>query len=93
MTPEDAFAKGAFADVLHLGDVLEHLTDIDRELPGSSRSRTEVSFAQGPRSEREPLHPDGAAEPVPEPSPEGEMPLHVLLATVDGQWALFRPSV
>ena len=93
-TNEDALEKGAAADVLHLGDVLEHLTDIDRELPRilSLLKPGGLLLAQGP------LEANGnlftwtmrMSRAWKRGAPIEMPPYHVLLATVEGQWALFR---
>jgi SAM-dependent methyltransferase len=94
LTNAEAFQKGAVADVLHLGDVLEHLTDIDRELPRilSLLKRGGLLLAQGP------LEANGnlftwmlrMTRTLKRRAPVSMPPYHVLLATVAGQWALFR---
>ena len=94
LTVEGALGKGAFADVLHLGDVLEHLTDLDREMPRilSLIKPGGLLLAQGP------LEANGnlftwmlrLARSL-RGRPSIEMPpYHVILATMEGQWALFR---
>jgi len=93
-TVEEAFDEGPVADVLHLGDVVEHLTDIDREMPRilSLLKPSGLLLAQGPLEANanlftwtlriaRVLRRRGAIETP---------PYHVLLATVEGQWALFR---
>jgi len=93
-TVEQALGEGRVADVLHLGDVLEHLTDLELELPRSLSLLKPggILLAQGP------LEANGnlflwtlrlarwlkTAKPVEMP------PYHVTLATREGQWALFR---
>ena len=94
LTVEGALAKGACADVLHLGDVLEHLTDLDRELPRilSLIKPGGLLLAQGP------LEANGnlftwtlrLARSMRGRPPIEMPPYHVVLATVEGQWALFR---
>lgn len=94
---EDALEKGISADVLHLGDVLEHLTHLDRDMPRilSLLRPGGLLLAQGPleangnlftwmlRLARS-LKGRGALKMA-------EMaPYHVLLATAEGQWELFR---
>jgi len=94
LTVEGALENGACADVLHLGDVLEHLTDLDREMPRilSLIKPGGLLLAQGP------LEANGnlftwtlrLARSM-RGRPAIEMPpYHVVLATVEGQWALFR---
>ena len=94
LTNEEALAKGAVADVLHLGDVLEHLTDIERELPRilSLLKRGGLLLAQGP------LEANGnlftwtlrMGRALKRRAPVEMPPYHVLLATAEGQWALLR---
>ena len=92
--PAFLFEGGAFpADVLHLGDVIEHLTDLDRQLPEILRlvKPGGVLLAQGPL-EANPnlfmfalrLRRQGRRKRT-----EGA-PYHVLFATARGQRALFR---
>lgn len=94
---EDALEHGFCADVLHLGDVLEHLTDLDREMPRilSLLRQGGLLLAQGP------LEANGnlftwtlrLARSLKgrRTLKMAEMaPYHVLLATAEGQWALFR---
>jgi len=96
-TVEDALGqleRGPLADVLHLGDVLEHLTDLDREMPCilSLLRRGGLFLAQGP------LEANGnlftwtlrMARALKRRRPVEMPPYHVVLATVEGQWALFR---
>jgi SAM-dependent methyltransferase len=100
LTVEDALDKlerlerGSLADVLHVGDVLEHLTDLDREMPRilSLLRRGGLLLAQGP------LEANGnlftwtlrLARSLRGHRPIEMPPYHVVLATVEGQWALFR---
>lgn len=81
------------ADVLHLGDVIEHLTAIDEEMPAILEliAPDGVLMAQGPlesnanlftlvlRISRRMTQPEASAMP----------PYHVSLATADGQRRLF----
>jgi SAM-dependent methyltransferase len=50
LTVGGAFEKRSCADVLHMGDVLEHLTDLDREMPRilSLNKPGGLLLAQGP---------------------------------------------
>ena len=94
LTVEEALGRGAFADVLHLGDVLEHLTDLDREMPRilSLLKRGGLLLAQGP------LEANGnlftwtlrLARSLRGRRSIEMPPYHVVLATVEGQWTLFR---
>lgn len=94
LTAEDALERGSFADVLHLGDVLEHLTDIEREFPRvlSLLKPGGLLLAQGP------LEANGnlftwtlrVARALKRRPPVEMPPYHVILATLEGQRALFR---
>jgi len=93
-TGADALERGPQADVLHLGDVLEHLTDLDREMPRilSLIKPGGLLLAQGP------LEANGnlftwtlrLARSLRARPPIEMPPYHVVLATLEGQWALFR---
>ena len=90
----DALAMEPPADVLHLGDVIEHLTDPDTELPRILRLIKPGGFliAQGPLEANASLFTNllkltRRARGV----TTSEMaPYHVMLATADGQRAFFR---
>jgi SAM-dependent methyltransferase len=94
LTVEEARRRRGFADVLHLGDVLEHLTDVEREMPLilSLLKPGGLLLAQGP------LEANGnlftwtlrAARAVRGSRIVEASPYHTILATVEGQWALFR---
>jgi SAM-dependent methyltransferase len=94
LTVEGARDEGELADVLHLGDVLEHLTDIEREMPRilSLLKPGGLLLAQGP------LEANGnlftwtlrLARAWKRRAPVEMPPYHVVLATVEGQRALFR---
>jgi SAM-dependent methyltransferase len=87
-------ANGPPADVLHLGDVVEHLTALDRQMPQILRliKPGGLLLAQGPLEANPTLFALalrlGRAAAV---SRRTEMaPYHVLLATATGQRQLFR---
>jgi SAM-dependent methyltransferase len=94
MPVEDAVRRGLLADVVHLGDVLEHLTDPDREMPRilSLLGRGGLLLAQGP------LEANGnlftwtirLVRSLKRRAPISSPPYHVILATVEGQWTFFR---
>ena len=94
LTVEETHRKQGLADVLHLGDVVEHLTDVDREMPLilSLLKSGGLLLAQGP------LEANGnlfnwtlrAARAVKGARTVETAPYHTILATVEGQWALFR---
>ena len=96
VTVDEALDQGRFADVLHVGDVLEHLTDLDREMTRilSLIERGGLLLAQGP------LEANGnlfnwtvrLARSLGDRRATDMPPYHVILATVEGQWALFRRS-
>ncbi len=91
-TVEQLFAEQR-ADVLHLGDVIEHLTDPDREMPRILRLLKPggLLMAQGPLEANTTLFTTvlrGARQL--RRSRVSEMaPYHVLLATADGQRRFF----
>ncbi len=94
---EDSLDKGLCADVLHLGDVLEHLTDLDREMPRilSLLRQGGLLLAQGPLEANGNLFTStlrlARLLKGRRTLKMTEMaPYHVLLATAPGQWALFR---
>jgi SAM-dependent methyltransferase len=84
----------AVADVLHLGDVLEHLTDLDRQMPAILRLLKPggVLIAQGPLENNANLFTAvlRLARRL-RPRARTEMaPYHVMLATARGQLILFE---
>ena len=94
VTVDEALDKGRFADVLHVGDVLEHLTDLDREMTRilSLIERGGFLLAQGPRRMG-----------ICSTGPFAWLALSVIRSAADmpllpcsrhrgGQWALFRRS-
>jgi SAM-dependent methyltransferase len=89
-----ALDEGSVADVIHLGDVLEHLTDLDREMPRilSLLKDGGLLLAQGPLEANGNLFTwvlrlsRGFRRKKPPEMP----PYRVTLATRKGQWALFR---
>lgn len=92
-TGRDAPGDGA-ADVLHLGDVIEHLTDLDRQLPDVLRLLRPggLLLAQGPLEANASLFTWTLklARRL-RPFRRVEMPpYHVILATAGGQRTLFR---
>ena len=95
--PDDLLASGeAPADALHLGDVIEHLTDLDRQMPAILRllKPEGVLIAQGPLEANANLFTWvlRLARGVRGRKPPEMAPYHVLLATARGQRALFRRS-
>lgn len=94
ITVDEAIEKGRFAKVLHVGDVLEHLTNLDREMPRiiALIEGGGLLLAQGP------LEANGnlfnwalrVSRSLRGRRPAQMAPYHVILATVAGQWALFR---
>ena len=96
VTVDEALDKGRFADVLHVGDVLEHLTDLDREMPRllSLMKHGGLLLAQGPLEANGDLFTWAVrlARALGGRGPADTPPYHVVLATLEGQWALFRRS-
>jgi SAM-dependent methyltransferase len=86
-----------FADVLHLGDVIEHLTDIDRQVPEILKllKKGGLLLAQGPLENNANLFHFGIKTSRLlsrrlNPARRSDMaPYHVLLATAAGQQKLF----
>ena len=82
------------ADALHLGDVIEHLTRLDEQMPEILRliKPGGLLLAQGPLEANASLFTwTMAAARRLRPNRRTEMaPYHVLLATADGQRAFFR---
>jgi SAM-dependent methyltransferase len=92
---EEAFRLDGRADVLHLGDVIEHLTDVDRQIPLVLKLLRPggVLIAEGPLQANFTLFNAvlRATRPVIRRFRETVVaPQHVLLATLAGQKALFR---
>lgn len=83
-----------FADVLHLGDVIEHLTDIEHQMPDILKllKAGGLLLAQGPLENNVNLFNFGVKlSRYLRPSRRTEMaPYHVLLATAEGQRRVFR---
>lgn len=94
VTADEALEKGPFADVLHVGDVLEHLTDLDREMPRILSLLKTGGFllAQGPLEANANLFTWTLrmARALKGRAPVDMPPYHVVLATAEGQWALFQ---
>ncbi len=83
-------------DVLHLGDVLEHMTDLERDLPRLIRAvhRDGYLMAQGPLEANASLFTwtIRAARAVRGARVRNTAPYHVTLATARGQRRLFARS-
>jgi SAM-dependent methyltransferase len=83
-----------FADVLHLGDVIEHLTDIERQMPEILKllKAGGLLLAQGPLENNANLfNLSVRLSRRLRPGRRTEMaPYHVLLATAEGQRRFFR---
>lgn len=81
-------------DALHLGDVIEHLTDLEHQLPSLLKLVKPGGYllAQGPLEANANLFTWAlrASRLVRRPPPRSEPPYHVLLATARGQRSLFR---
>ena len=96
VTVDEALDKGRFANVLHVGDVLEHLTNLDREMPRilSLIERGGLLLAQGPLEANGNLFNWAVrlARSLGGRKPADMPPYHVILATMEGQWALFHRS-
>jgi SAM-dependent methyltransferase len=94
LTDPDQLRRRFPADALHLGDVVEHLTDLDRQMPGilASIKPGGVLLAQGPLEANPNLFTLALrAQRRLRGSPTAEFaPYHVLLATAEGQRRLFR---
>ena len=81
------------ADVLHLGDVIEHLTRLDEQMPDILRllKRGGLLLAQGPLEANASLFTSALAMAHRLRRKRTEMaPYHVLLATAEGQREFFR---
>lgn len=81
------------ADVLHLGDVIEHLTAVDRDLPGivDLMAPEGILIAQGPLEGNVNLFTlvVRLVRTLTGPCTSTMPPYHVMLATADGQRRLF----
>jgi len=88
--PPDEFR----ADVLHLGDVIEHLTDLDKQMPEILRWLKPGGWlvAQGPLEANQSLFTFAlkTARRVLKKQTSDMPPFHVILATSKGQRAFFR---
>lgn len=86
--------NGPPADVLHLGDVIEHLTALDRQMPEILRLLKPggVVLAQGPLEANPNLFTSTLklARSVRRPRAAEMAPYHVLLATARGQQGFFK---
>jgi SAM-dependent methyltransferase len=82
------------ADVLHLGDVIEHLTDLDRQFPSILRLIKDggLLVAQGPLENNNCLFTSVLrwARSLRRRSRKEMAPYHVLLATAKGQRVFFQ---
>jgi SAM-dependent methyltransferase len=82
------------ADVLHLGDVIEHLTDINRQMPEILRliKPGGLLLAQGPLEANANLFKIAlrCMRSLRRTNPSTQPPYHVMLATAAGQRSLFR---
>jgi len=94
MTPEEALATGRSYDAIHMGDVVEHLTEPESQmrLIRSLLTANGTLLAQGPL--------EGNASLLPwvlkiwrrlsKPGPTDYAPFHVVLATANGQLRIFE---
>ena len=94
-TPQRLVSLGqSFADVLHLGDVIEHLTELDSQLPEILRliKPGGLLLAQGPLEGNANLFNLGLRlARLSRPTRKTEVPpYHVMLATAKGQRILFE---
>jgi SAM-dependent methyltransferase len=91
---DDPRLEPSMADVLHLGDVIEHLTDLNDRMPSILRllKRGGVLLAQGPLEGNHNLFNWAlrVVRPFTRLRRTNMPPYHVILATVQGQWELFR---
>ena len=96
VTPESFFSKPSRmpADVVHLGDVIEHLTNVDAQLPKilSLLRPGGRLIAQGPLEANASLFNAlvRMSKSFKRPAPSNMPPYHVMLATRTGQKELFR---
>lgn len=93
VTPGDALLTDSFADVVHLGDVIEHLTKMNEQLPSVLRLLKPggLLLAQGPLEANDNLFTAAIrlSRKLGGPRRVETPPRHVLLATSAGQRALF----
>ena len=86
--------NGTRADILHLGDVIEHLTELNRQMPQILQliKPGGLLLAQGPLEANTTLFTSVVrlARQVRRIRPGEMAPYHVLLATMKGQRELFR---
>lgn len=93
MTSQEALASEAIADVLHLGDVIEHMTQINEQMPAVLKLIKPGGqlVAQGPLEGNFNVFTLGVRLSRSFRSAPVEMaPYHVLLATKQGQEECFR---
>lgn len=94
VTPGETISLRSTADVVHLGDVIEHLTDLDRQFPEILRLLKPggTLLAQGPLEANPNLFLAGIrlARRLRGRVPVNMPPYHVLLATAAGQRRFFR---
>lgn len=94
VTPSDELLAEPLADVLHLGDVIEHLTGLDRQMPEILRLLKPggILLAQGPLEANANLFTLALrlSRKISGPRRTEMAPKHVLLATAKGQRKLFR---
>jgi SAM-dependent methyltransferase len=94
-TPDDPELEGVRADILHLGDVIEHMTDLNAQFPHALQllKPTGTLICQGPLQANTTLFNLALriARPLIRRIRKTEVaPEHVILATLRGQLALFR---
>lgn len=94
VNPSDQLLTGPVADVIHLGDVIEHLTEMNRQMPEILRliKPGGLLLAQGPLENNASLFTlmVRLVRSLRRGSVRTEMaPYHVLLATAKGQKTLF----
>lgn len=94
ITSREALASAAMADVLHLGDVIEHMTNITEQMPAILNliKPGGLLIAQGPLEGNINIFTLGVRlSRSLRPSTKTEMPpYHVMLATKQGQEECFR---
>ncbi|MGZ5435791.1 MAG: class I SAM-dependent methyltransferase [Pyrinomonadaceae bacterium] len=93
ITPSDEKLTDGFADVIHLGDVIEHLTKVNEQLPAMLRLLKPggLFLAQGPLEGNANLFTAAIrlSRKLTGPRRIETPPRHVMLATSAGQRALF----